>query len=180
MAKGWRNSAWARILWTILRVYVGWSWLTSGLGKITGPKSAVWVGDKAGVAVTGFLQGALTKTTGAHPDVQWWYAWFVQHLALPNAKVFSYLVACGEVLVGIGLIVGAFTTVAILAGMLMNLNYLLAGTVSSNPVFLIEQMILLLGGAAAFYWGADRLLSHIVHSCRHPIQRDKFKGNALA
>lgn len=174
----WRNSNWARILWTILRVYVGWSWLTSGLGKVFGPKAAVWVGAKAGVAVTGFLQGALTKTTGPHPDVQWWYAWFVQHMALPNAKVFSYFVAWGELLVGIGLIIGAFTTIAILAGMLMNFNYLLAGTVSSNPVFLIEQLVLLFAGAAAFYWGVDRLLPQITRFYRHTAHRNKAKAVA--
>jgi len=158
MAMTWRDSSWARLLFTALRIYVGWSWLTSGFGKVFGANSAVWVGDKAGVAVNGFLQGALTKTTGAHPDVQWWYASFIKNFALPNAKIFGYMVAWGELLVGIGLIVGAFTVVALLAGMLMNFNYLLAGTVSSNPVFLIEQLVLLYAGAATIYWSVDRLL----------------------
>lgn len=158
MAMTWRDSSWAGVLFTILRIYVGWNWLTSGFGKVFGANSAVWVGDKAGTAVNGFLQGALTKTTGAHPDVQWWYAWFVEHLALPNAKAFSYMVAWGEFLVGLGLIVGGFTVVALLAGLLMNFNYLLAGTVSANPVFIIEQLILLYAGAATVYVSADRFV----------------------
>lgn len=154
----WRETDWARVLFTILRVYVGWNWLTSGYEKVFGSGSAVWVGGKAGTAVTGFLQGALAKTAGEHPDVQPWYAWFIQHVALPNAKVFSYTVAWGELLVGLGLIVGMFTTIAIIAGMLMNLNYLLAGTVSTNPVFLFEEIILLCSGSAATYWSLERLL----------------------
>ncbi|MEN6459953.1 MAG: Crp/Fnr family transcriptional regulator, partial [Syntrophomonas sp.] len=70
----WKYSPWARVIWTVLRVYLGYNWLMSGYGKVFGENSAVWVGSKAGVAVTGFLKGALGKTSGPHPDVQSWYA----------------------------------------------------------------------------------------------------------
>lgn len=153
----WKYSSWARVLWTILRVYLGYNWLTSGYGKVFGANAAVWVGSQAGTAVTGFLKGALGKTGGAHPDVQSWYAWFINHIALPNAKIFGYMVAWGELLVGIALILGMFTTIVLLAGLLMNFNYLLAGTVSANPVFILEALVLLWAGWAAYYWGLDRL-----------------------
>ena len=156
----WKYSHWARILWTILRVYLGYNWLMSGYGKVFGEKSAVWVGAQAGTAVTGFLKGALAKTSGPHPDVQSWYAWFINHMALPNAKIFSYMVAWGELLVGIALIIGFLTTFALLAGLLMNFNYLLAGTVSANPIYIIEALILLWAGWAAYYWGVDRFIFH--------------------
>jgi thiosulfate dehydrogenase [quinone] large subunit len=154
----WKNHFITRIIWTAMRIYVGWQWLSSGIGKTFGPNSSVWVGSKAGAAVNGFLTGALQKTTGEHPDVQWWYAYFIQHAALPNAKLFSYAVAWGEVLVGIALIAGLLTTVALLAGVMMNLNYLLAGTVSINPVLLTLEAILLWAGPAAYNWGLDRLI----------------------
>lgn len=137
----------------ILRIWLGFQWLLSGVEKVGNP---VWTGDQAGVAVRGFLQGALQKTGGPHPDVQWWYAWFVEHVALPNAKVFSYLVAYGEVLVGIGLILGAFTTAALLTSALMNLNFLLAGTVSINPIWLTVAVVLLFLGNSGRY-GVDGL-----------------------
>jgi len=156
----WKYSNWARILWTILRVYFGYEWLTSGYGKVFGANSAVWVGSKAGTAITGFLNGALTKTGGAHPDVQPWYAWFVTHIALPNAKIFSYMVSWGELLVGIALIFGFLTTIVLFASLLMNFNYLLAGSVSVNPIFIIEAAILLWAGWAAYYWGLDRFSFH--------------------
>lgn len=150
-----KDSMIARVVWTVVRVWVGWQWLTSGWEKIAGPGSAVWVGNKAGAAVGGFLKGALAKTTGAHPDVQNWYAWFVQHVAMPNAKVFSYLVAYGEVLVGLGLILGLLTLPALIAGALLNLNYLLAGTVSINPVLLTLEAIMLIVGPSVWYYGVD-------------------------
>jgi thiosulfate dehydrogenase [quinone] large subunit len=154
----WKYSQWATILWTVLRVYLGYEWVTSGWGKVFGASSTAWVGSKAGTAVTGFLNGALAKTGGAHPDVQPWYAWFITHIALPNAKIFSYMVAWGELLVGIALILGFLTTLALFASLLMNFNYLLAGAVSVNPIFIIEAAILLWAGRAAYYWGLDRLI----------------------
>ncbi len=155
----YKDSFIGKIVWTVLRVYVGWEWLTAGWGKITGPGSAVWVGDKAGVAMGGFLKGALAKTSGAHPDVQAWYSWFIQNVVMPNAKAFSYLIAFGEFLVGIGLIIGFLTIPALIAGSVMNLNYLLAGTVSTNPILLFLEIILLFVGTPVYYFGVDRLLS---------------------
>lgn len=152
----WKESQWAKVVWTVLRVVLGYNWFTSGFEKVFGDGASVWVGPKAGVAVSGFLNGALGKTGGPHPDVQMWYAWFVQHFALPNAKVFSYLVATGELLVGLALLFGVLTTFALFMSLLMNFNYMFAGSVSVNPYFIIAAIILLWAGKNAYYWGADR------------------------
>jgi len=142
-------------LWLILRVYIGYEWLTAGLEKLENP---AWFGAKAGTALTGFVQGALQKTTGAHPDVQGWYAWFLQHVVLPNAAAWSYAVTIGEVLVGIGLILGVFTGIAAFFGGFMNANYLMAGTVSTNPLMFIIATWLVLAWKTAGYLGVDRVL----------------------
>ncbi|CAA7600644.1 DoxX family [Acididesulfobacillus acetoxydans] len=153
----WRESRWLQVVWTILRVYLGWEWLSSGLSKVFGPGSAAWVGPQAGSAVSKFLKAALVKSTGAHPDVQRWYASFINGVALPNATAFSYLVAWGELLIGIALIIGFLTTIALLLAVFLNLNYLLAGTVSTNPMDLLWAALLLWAGSAAYYWGVDRI-----------------------
>ncbi|MFZ5992506.1 MAG: DoxX family membrane protein [Deinococcota bacterium] len=140
--------------WLVLRVYLGWQWLEAGWGKLTNP-AGVWVGEKAGVAVTGFLKGALTKTTGEHPDVTGWYAWFISNVALPNAKVFSYLVVFGEILVGLALILGLFTGLAAFFAGFMNAAFLLAGTVSANPWMFIVATWLVLAWRTAGYLGLD-------------------------
>ena len=62
--------------WLLLRLYLGYEWLMAGWAKFT-DENGVWVGAKAGTAVTGFLNRALQKTTGEHPDVSGWYAWFM-------------------------------------------------------------------------------------------------------
>ncbi|MBB6016056.1 DoxX family protein [Deinococcus sp. D7000] len=154
-------------LWLILRLYVGYEWLSAGWGKITNP-AGVWVGEKAGVAVSGFLNGAVAKSGGDHPDVAGWYAWFVENVALPNATVFSYMVAYGELLVGIALILGLFTGIAAFFGGFLNANFLLAGTVSSNPLLFILATWLVLGWRVAGWWGLDRWILPRFGVMEHP------------
>jgi thiosulfate dehydrogenase (quinone) large subunit len=154
------------ILWLLARLWLGYSWFTGGFEKVFGEGNAAWVGDKAGAAVTGFLKGALAKSALApdydpiknpHPAVQEWYAILVRDVFLPNATLFSYLVAFGELLVGVALIVGIFTQFAALMGVLLNLAFLFAGTTSTNPQMLVVGMVILLaGGVAAGYYGLDR------------------------
>ena len=142
-------------LWAVVRLYLGYQWFTAGWGKVTNPEG-VWIGAKAGTSVAKFIEGALTKTSGEHPDVSGWYATFLREVALPNAAFFSYLVAFGEVLVGVALILGLFTGFAAFFGAVMNSSYLFAGTVSTNPVLLLLGILLILAWRVAGYWGLDR------------------------
>jgi thiosulfate dehydrogenase [quinone] large subunit len=143
------------LVWAVIRVYVGWEWLMAGWEKI---HSAAWVGTGSGSALQGFLMGALQKTAGEHPSVSNWYAWFIEHIALQHTVFFSHLVAWGEVAVGIGLILGIFTGIAAFFGAFMNLNYLFAGTVSTNPFLLLLQLFLILAWRNAGWLGIDRWL----------------------
>ena len=143
---------WAWI-WLILRLYAGWVWVQAGWEKLHDP---VWTGAKAGTALSGFVNHALTETSGAHPNVQGWYGWFLQHAVLADPKVWSYVVSWGEFLVGIALILGILTGVAAFFGAFMNMNYLLAGTVSTNPILLVIAILLMLAWKTAGWWGLDR------------------------
>lgn len=142
-------------LWLPLRLYVGYAWLSAGWGKVTNP---AWFGPEAGKALAGFLMGSLEKTSGAHPDVSGWYAEFIKSVALPNAAVFSHVVALGELFVGIGLILGIFTGIAAFFGAFMNMNFLFAGAVSTNPLLFIIQLLLILAWRTAGWIGLDRYL----------------------
>ena len=127
------NRRLSETIWLVLQLWLGYAWLQAGLGKVLGEKAAVWVGDKAGVVVTGFLQGALARATGESLLVPAWYADFIRDMALLNAQVFSYLVAYGAVLVGLAQVVGVVINVAALMGIVINLSYLFADTISKNP-----------------------------------------------
>ena len=140
-------------LWLILRLYAGYEWLTAGWAKVTSP---AWIGANAGTALTGFINGALAKTAGTHPDVQGWYGAFLQNMVLPNAAVWSFAVAWGETLVGVALILGLFTGIAAFFGSFMNANYILAGSVSTNPILFAIATWLVLAWKIAGWWGLDR------------------------
>jgi thiosulfate dehydrogenase (quinone) large subunit len=156
-------------LWLIVRLYVGYEWLTAGLDKLTGYSytfdafgqkvGSPWVfGAHDGSAIKGFVAGAMAQTGGAHPAVQGWYGWFLQNVVLPNATVFAYMVTFGEILIGLGLIFGCLTGIAAFFGVFMNLNFMLAGAVSINPVIGVLAMFLVLAWRIGGYWGIDRYL----------------------
>jgi thiosulfate dehydrogenase [quinone] large subunit len=157
------------VLWLVVRVYLGWQWLEAGWGKFNNP---AWFGADAGPAILGFAQGALTKTGGAHPDVQWWYANFLQHTLIAHPYFWSHLIVVGEIAVGVGLIIGCLTGIAAFSGMVMNLNFMLAGTVSVNPIWFMFSIGLVLAWRVAGYWGADRYVLPLLHRTIRPRMRE--------
>ncbi|WP_066057785.1 DoxX family protein [Robertmurraya korlensis] len=132
-------------LLTLLRVYLGYAWMTAGWGKITG-----------GFDAAGFLKGSIANPV-AGPDgiVYGWYVSFLEGVALPNVALFNFLVPWGEFLVGLGLILGCFTTAAMFFGLVMNFSFMLAGTVSHNPTDILMGVIILAAGFNAGRYGLD-------------------------
>lgn len=155
MVKWLRESVAASWVLLIARVWLGWHWVTASLEKIGAPE---WTGNQAGAAVAGFAKGGLAKAVGEHPEVQGWFASFLEGVVIPHSNIFSYMVAFGEFLVGITLIVGCVTTFAALMGALMNMMFLMAGTSSINPEMLVIAIILMVSGINSGKIGVDRLL----------------------
>jgi thiosulfate dehydrogenase (quinone) large subunit len=158
-------------VWLIVRLYVGWQWLVAGTEKLfgynidigskfgTGSLSNSWIfTSHPGAALTGFVNGAIAQTSGAHPAVQGWYAWFLQTFVQPITPFWAYVVTFGEVLVGLGLIFGVLTGIAAFFGVFMNTNFLLAGAVSINPIIGGLAIFLILAWRIAGYYGVDRWL----------------------
>jgi thiosulfate dehydrogenase [quinone] large subunit len=155
-------------LWLIVRVYLGWLWLSAGYEKLLNP---AWFGSQAGAALQGFIQGALTKTAGAHPDVQMWYASFLQHMVLPHLLVWSHAVVLGEMAVGLGLIVGLFTGTAAFFGFFMNLNFMLSGSVSTNPIMMVLAILIMSAWRVAGDLGLDRYTRSIRRGLQTGLHR---------
>jgi len=153
--KLFNSTTWA-VLWLVVRLYVGYQWLSSGLGKLSNP---AWVG--TGEALKGFwARAVLIPEAPARPAISFdWYRAFIQTLLDSGAHVwFAKLVVAGEILIGIALILGLFTAIAAFFGGFMNWNFMMAGTASTNPVLLILSILLILAWKTAGYWGADRFV----------------------
>lgn len=146
-------------LWAILRVYLGYQWLTAGWGKLSNP---AWM--QGGTALKGFWTNAVRiPETGKPPITYDWYRSFLQSLLDAEAYTwFGPLIVYAEVLVGIALIVGLLTGFAAFGGGLMNFSFMLAGTASSNPVLFLIAVLLILAWKVAGYWGLDRWVLHRV------------------
>ncbi len=146
------NHPLAAWLWLPIRVWLGWQWLNAGYEKAINP---AWM--QSGAALKGFLAGAVSAM-GAHgPVIHYtWYSNFLKLLIDSGSYVWmGKVVALGEALVGIGLNLGAFTGLAAFFGAFMNFNYLMAGTVSVNPMFLIIGVTLLLAWKISGRIGLD-------------------------
>jgi thiosulfate dehydrogenase [quinone] large subunit len=153
------------ILWLVARLWLGYEWFNAGFEKVFGEGNAVWVGPKAGTAVAGFLKGAIAKSALApgfdpiknpHPAVNEWYASLAQNVFLPNAALFSYLVAFGEVAIGAALILGIFTRFSSVMSVLLGLSLLMAGATSTLPqMAAISVALATAGGVAIGYYGLD-------------------------
>ena len=153
------------ILWLAVRLWLGYEWFHAGIEKVFGEGSTVWVGSKAGAAVAGFLKGAIAKSALAegfdpiktpHPAVNEWYATLARDVFLPNAALFSYMVALGEVAIGVALILGIFTRFSSVMSALLGLSLLMAGATSTLPQMLaISVALATAGGLAIGYYGLD-------------------------
>jgi thiosulfate dehydrogenase [quinone] large subunit len=147
------GSSSASTVWFVVRMNVGATWLLAGWEKITSP---AW--GTSGTALTGFVSGALAKSSGSSPAVQGWYVWFLQHIVLHATGLFSFVITFGEFAVGAGLLLGALTGIAAGFGVLMNMNYLLAGTVSINPVIGMFGLFLCFSWRVCGWIGLDHWL----------------------
>ena len=141
--------------WLILRLWLGWRWVEAASHKVTEP---AWV--QSGVAVKGFWEGAIAIPESGRPMIAFdWYRAFIEALLEAEAYTwFAKVVAYGELLIGIALILGAFTGIAAFFGALMNWNFMLAGSASTNPVLFVIAIGLILAWKVAGYIGLDYFL----------------------
>lgn len=134
-----------------LRVFLGIAWLRSGLAMILQPE---WFD---GTALTGFLQ----SQTADAPILL--YTDVMVNAADRLAAPMGMAAALGQIAIGLGLITGTLTNLALLMAIVLNANLVLAGVGSPSQYFIVIQLVLLAGGAGSDY-SVDRSLSRYLPS----------------
>jgi thiosulfate dehydrogenase [quinone] large subunit len=138
------------------RLFLGYEWFEAGLHKLQDPK---WF--QTGEALRAYwTRAAAVPEPPARPPISYpVYRSFIQFM-LDNGwdSWFNYVIIFGELLIGIGLIVGGLTAIAAFFGILMNFTFLYAGSVSSNPTFIVLGVLIIIGWRVAGWWGLDRVL----------------------
>ncbi|MDP3956544.1 MAG: DoxX family protein [bacterium] len=141
-------------LWLVVRVYLGWEWVLAGWHKVLGQG---WGPDSL---LAYWTKSVAIPTAPAKPAIAYdWYRSFLEILLSIDANVWmAPLVAWGELLVGVALIAGAFVGIAAVFGAFMNLNFMLAGSASTNPVMFLIAIVIILAWRTAGWVGLDRYI----------------------
>ena len=144
----------AGLLWLPIRLFLALAWLNSGLNKIVDEN---W---QNGTVLAGFWGRNLEVPEQGSPAITFdWYRSFIQLLVDGGHEGwFTWIVMLGEISIGVGLLFGILTGMAAFFGALMNMTYLLAGSVSTNPVLFTLAIGIVLAWRVAGYYGVDRYL----------------------
>ena len=145
----------------ILRVLFGLVFLTNGLSKLTGLEHVH--------PLPGFLidyngaRNIIAANVQYHPIEP--YRRLVLDVLVPHWAIFGHLVGVGELIVGLGLVLGAFTPALAIAGFLMTAHIWFSRWGQGDADFVwdywtefIPCLALALASAGRFY-GLDRLLA---------------------
>jgi uncharacterized membrane protein YphA (DoxX/SURF4 family) len=140
-------------LTAVVRILTGILFIAEGLSKLTGD----------------FVRGGFAKEVGqiaAHSLPFWKH--FLETVVVPRAEIFGWVIALGELAVGIGLLLGLLTRVAAWGGALLMLSILLgqakpgAGaswddwiTAGLTTKFALLLLVLLGAVDAGRIWGLD-------------------------
>ena len=178
--RGWRlllGNIFFALIWLPMRFFLGRDWLSHGAEKIVDP---AWMDQ--GEALRGFWEEAVVIPEQGRPPIAYdWFRQFLQYM-LDNGWYtwFAKLVAWGEVLVGLALLLGALVGLSAFFGTFMNFNYMLAGSSSTNPVLFGLAIFLVLAWKVGGHWGLDRWLLPVLGTrwARAEAQVDRIADRA--
>jgi thiosulfate dehydrogenase [quinone] large subunit len=138
-----------------IRLFLGYEWISSAWGKLENP---AWM--QTGAALQGYWERAVQIPEQGRPPITYpAYRSFIQFMLDNDWHTwFAKLVAVGELLIGLGLLLGGLTAVAAAFGLLMNFSFVYAGTASTNPTLIILGAVIVYGWLVAGWWGLDRFL----------------------
>jgi thiosulfate dehydrogenase [quinone] large subunit len=156
------------VLWLAVRVWLGLQWLEAASHKVGVP---AWV--DTGEALKGFWTNQVAiPETGRPPITFDWYRSFIQSMLDSGSYTwFAKLIAYGELLIGVALIIGAFVGIAAFFSAFMNFNFMLAGAASTNPVLFLAALLLIFAWKTAGFIGADYFLLNWIGT---PWNRGKY------
>jgi thiosulfate dehydrogenase [quinone] large subunit len=143
------NAGW---LWLATRLFLGGYWIMFGWRKVFGAGSD-WM--TTGTSLQTYLNSRIDPT---EPAVYFgWYGDFVGWMA-DNAAIWAKIIAVGELTIGLGLVLGAFTGIVAFFGLLLNANIVMAAFDGPGALFIALEIVLMLAWRNAGYYGLDRFL----------------------
>lgn len=128
------------------RIFLGIVFLAAGIDKLTDPQFF-------NPAASGYIGNQLAGFATVSP-----IGGFLTNVAVPNATLFGWLSALGEIAIGLGTLAGLFSRTAALGGMILSLTLWLSASWATNPFYLGSDLpyamfflVLAIGGAHPVY-----------------------------
>lgn len=145
-----------------LRLFISIGWLRSVAEKL---------GDSAwtrGRAVGDFLDVQAASGAIVFPG----YEWLAEHVLGPAGGWVGWLVILLQLGVGLAILTGWYTNLALLVGVVMNINFMLAGAVNPSAFYIVIQAALFAAGAGAVIGVDGRSAgAHSILLVAHPDTR---------
>jgi thiosulfate dehydrogenase (quinone) large subunit len=158
-----------------MRIFIGVGWLRACAEKAI---SADWFD---GRAVGAFVDSQLASDAVAFPV----YRQLIETVLRPGSRWVGWALTALQLLVGIGILLGAYTNLALLLGIVMNANFMLAGQINPSAFYIMIQTVLFVTGAGAII-GLDgsRIRRHRMASSillvAQPNARQASNGDRIA
>jgi thiosulfate dehydrogenase [quinone] large subunit len=141
-------------MWMVPRIWLGAQWTKAAQQKIVDPQ---WM--QTGEAFKGlWLNVVQTPVEGPSIGLAWYHAFLQMMLDTQAYTWFARIVAYGELLMGIALMLGAFTGLITLLGSLTYWLFIAAGSASANPMLFVIAVALIMAWKVSGYYGADYYL----------------------
>ena len=149
-----------------IRLFIGIGWIRASLEKFT---TSGW---PQGIVLKNFLHQHLSSGSVVFP----FYKNLIANLFAPNALILSWIIMVGQLLVGLAILSGTLTGFALLWGVFMNLNFILAGEITPSAFYIVIQVILFVSSIGAVL-GLDKILSRripFVFLCAQSCRNNQF------
>ncbi|MCR4435917.1 MAG: TQO small subunit DoxD [Clostridiales bacterium] len=153
-------SSMSRTFWLVpLRIFLGYTWLIEGIGKI----NEGWLQKPMLAGLADAVTSASVTETGekvfriVSDHTPGWYAWIAGNIVIPHALFFQILIVVSEIGLGLAFISGTFTFLSALVALGLNLNFALSTGLLPETWWMIPAAIAMLCGAGRSF-GLDHYL----------------------
>jgi thiosulfate dehydrogenase (quinone) large subunit len=163
------TNRYAAPIWLLVRLYVGWIFLTMGLGKL---QTGFLASDQIGPMLKLVADGTITIPLPFYRDVA------AMLVDLGVTPMISFSMPFLELAVAIAMFTGVLTPVAAIGALLLNINFVLSGIGNltfDGPYMVAEILIAMaypVAGVIGFQKLAMRLLGSVVSKIR-PARRSE-------
>jgi thiosulfate dehydrogenase (quinone) large subunit len=137
------------------RKFIGIGWMRAFAEKAVEP------GWRDGTSLVTLLEGQLQAGKVVFPH----YQVLMTDAFLAHALVLGWIVMLGQLVAGLAIVSGSLTTAALLGGIFMNLNFLLAGVPDPSAFYIVIQAVLVVAGTGAILGADARLATRL----RYPL-----------